>query len=591
MPMDNCEKFVEEASTATGHSLDIAAGIYQEASKCFDKEGNRIKAGQYLTIAGDFYLELDKMNKAASCYGKAIVRHLMVDDIETAKILVKKGLKYGFTSATYQFKLALNAFERKTANSEVETKEKDVRESGKEFGAESLPEVDIVPLDENENLIPIEIDSLIENTEIEINRHDFFVPQLETHDPSKMSSFAVLAAVSDTARKKTEKNMISEAIVKDQEGEMIFVSPTVGISPKKEVSEKEGYNDQKIEDQSSYEAKSTKEQQNSTLERPDLVEVEYSARTEIINEYEEDLVDIEIIDTIPHKWQVIDIQTEFDLGEKKRTTEGMIFTWKAEKLVSGRKASIEYILRKRVERSIIIRKENQVTVLNLYQSIHNDLNVHLDFVNTSGQVFQEILIEDGIPPELIVIEVNSLQKIRPVKIPTHDSTLYRWIFSNLPPGDNFTVGYRFKEKPLTRTYHNEIETDKGIIIIEKISQPMIDSLQYEYIWFYTVDNPTPYEILVTDYIPLDFEILLTEPMHISPNTTKERTFTRLTWNFQEDSQSYFILRMEGKESFTPLSPETQVSGISDIQLIETTSDTKRKLVDLRRLKKDFTGVK
>ncbi len=47
----------------------------------------------------------------------------------------------------------------------------------------------------------------------------------------------------------------------------------------------------------------------------------------------------------------------------------------------------------------------------------------------------------------------------------------------------------------------------------------------------------------------------------------------------------------GNESFTPLSPETQVSGISDIQLIETTSDTKRKLVDLRHLKKDFTGVK
>ncbi|MCK4849301.1 MAG: hypothetical protein KAT16_09760, partial [Candidatus Heimdallarchaeota archaeon] len=79
--MNNCEKLVEEASTATRHSLDMAAEIYQETSKCFDKEGNRIKAGQYLTIAGDFYLELEKMDKAASCYGKAIVRHLMVDDI------------------------------------------------------------------------------------------------------------------------------------------------------------------------------------------------------------------------------------------------------------------------------------------------------------------------------------------------------------------------------------------------------------------------------------------------------------------------------------------------------------------------------
>ncbi len=591
MPLGKCEELVEEANTVTGHSLDMAAGIYQEASKCFDKEGNRIKAGQYLTIAGDFFLELEKMDKAASCYGKAIVRHLMVDDIDTANILVKKGLKYGFTSATYQFKLALNALERKTTNSEVETSEKDVGDADRKFEADSLPEIDIVPLEENENLIPIEINLLIENKEIEVNRHDFFVPQLETHDPSKMSSFAVLAAVSDTARKKTEKNMMSEAIVKDQSGEMIVISPTFGISPKKEEIDQDNYNNQTIEAKPSKTTKKSEKSQQSALEEPDLVEVEYSAKTEIINEYEEDLVDIEIIDTIPHQWQVIDIQTEFDLEEKKRTDDGMIFTWKSERLVSGKKASVEYILRKRVERTIIIRKENQVTVLNLYQSILNDLNVNLDFVNTSSQVFPEILIEDGIPPELIVIEVNSPQKIRHVKIPTHDSTLYRWIFSNLPPGDNFTVNYTFKEKPLTRTYHNEIETDKGIIILEKTSQPMIDSLQYEYIWLYTIHNPTPYKIEVTDYIPLDFEILLTEPIHISPNITKEKTFTRLAWDFPEDSKSYFILRMEGKESFTPLSPEIQVLGISNIQLEESISNTERKLIDLRRMRKDFKEEK
>ncbi|MHA1236363.1 MAG: hypothetical protein ACTSQ9_01735 [Candidatus Hodarchaeales archaeon] len=586
--MDNCEKLVEEAGTATRHSLDMAAGIYQEASKCFDKEGNRIKAGQYLTIAGDFYLELQKMNKAASCYGKAIVRHLMADDIDTAKILVNKGLKYGFTSSTYQFKLALNALERKTDSSEIDINAKEEKVSDKEFEIDSLPEIDIVPLDEDETLIPIEIDSLVENKEVEINRNDFFVPQLDTHDPSKMSSFAVLAAVSDSARKKTEKNIISEAVVKDLEGETKFISPTFKISPKKNITAVNESNDQIIEKLPHKESELAELEHKPILEDPDILEVEYSARTEIINEYEEDLVDIEIIDTIPHQWQVVDIQTEFDLGEKKRTAKGMMFTWNAEKLVPGKKASIEYILRKRVERSIIIRKENQVTVLNLYHSVRKDLNAHLDFVNTSGQIFQEILIEDVIPPELIVIEVKSPQKFRPVTIPTHDSTLFRWIFSNLPPGDNFTIDYGFKEKPLTRTYHNEIETDEGTIILEKTSLPIIDSLQYEYIWLYTVDNPTPHEIAITDCIPLDFEILLTEPIHISPNTNKEKTLTRLTWDLEGETRCYFILRMVGKESFTTLSPEVRISGMSDIQLMESTSDSERKLIDLQRLKNSFS---
>ena len=578
--MKDCDELVEEASTTTKHSLDIAAGIYQEASKCYDKEGNRIKAGQYLTIAGDFYLELEKMDRAASCYGKAIVRHLMVDDIETAKILVEKGLKYGFTSATYQFKLALNALDRKTAISED-------KNDGEEAEVDSLPEVEIVPIDEKEALIPIELDKLKENEEIEINRHDFFIPQLKTHDPSKMSSFAVLAAVSDTARKRSEKKMVSEAIVKDQGGEMIFVSPTVEISPKKEKIEKNSYNNLSKTEMSSEAETLVQERQKPLLKEPDSIEIEYSARTEIINEYEEDLVDIEIIDTIPHQWQVIDIQTEFDLGEKRSTSEGTIFTWRAEKLVSGKKASIEYILRKRVERSIIIRKENQVTVLNQYQSVHSDLNIHLDFLNTSSQVLQEILIEDGIPPELIVVEVNSPQKIRPVKIPTHDSTLYRWIFSNLPPGDDFTVNYHFEEKPLTRTYQNEIETEKGSILLEKTSQPMIDSLQYEYIWMYTINNPTPFEMQVTDFIPLDFKISLIEPVHISPNTTKEKTFIKLNWDFPGETKCYFILRMDGKESFTPLSPEIEISGISDIQLQETKTESEKRMVDLRRFKQGF----
>ena len=93
MSETNCEQLVLEAEDATSHSLEIAAEIYESTAKCFDSQGNRRKAGQYLTIAGDFYLELRKMDKAAGCYGKAIVRHLMIEDIETAKILVEKGKK------------------------------------------------------------------------------------------------------------------------------------------------------------------------------------------------------------------------------------------------------------------------------------------------------------------------------------------------------------------------------------------------------------------------------------------------------------------------------------------------------------------
>ena len=150
-----------EADAATGHSLKVAASIYEDAAKCFDKQGNRLKAGQYLTIAGDFYLEIGNREKAATCYGKAIVRHLMIDDVDTAKILVNKGEEYGFTSATYQFKMALNALDRKTSSLQEDlqvTEEEDLKSM-----EEILPDIDIIPLDEEEDLIFFETEKMLDD--------------------------------------------------------------------------------------------------------------------------------------------------------------------------------------------------------------------------------------------------------------------------------------------------------------------------------------------------------------------------------------------------------------------------------------------
>ena len=102
--------------------------------------------------------------------------------------------------------------------------------------------------------------------------------------------------------------------------------------------------------------------------------------------------------------------SDFELDEKKRTNDGLIFTWKKDRIEPGEKISVEYILRKRVERSIILRKENKVSVVNLYHSIKQEMQANLNFVNTSGKVFHEILIEDVIPPELIVNQTEANKK-------------------------------------------------------------------------------------------------------------------------------------------------------------------------------------
>ena len=602
---NTCEKLLSEADAATSHSLKIAAGIYEDVAKCFDGEGDRLKAAQYLTIAGDFFLEINKLDKAAACYGKAIVRHLMLDDIDTAKILVNKGIEYGFTEATYQYKMALNALERKTSSLPDEPEkeqDKEIKASGSE---EILPEITIVPLDEEEELIPFETGKITDDLMVDLKRQDFIVTELENEDPSKLSSFAVMAAVSKQSRQQKEKIIVSDGVVKDKKGELRVIAPKLSIRPKKDSTKEtrsqiSPISDYRIEDPSKeHESKPSSDERYSRgedldsfleikIQDPDTIDFDYSAKSEYANEYEEELLDIEIIDTIPYQWQVVNIQANIELDEEKETEEGRVFTWKAEKLIPGEKAAIEYILRKRVERSIILRKENRVSVLNTYYSLHQNFEIHLNFVNTSGQLFEEILVEDVIPPELIVTSVNSPQKINPVSIPTHDSTLYRWIFSNLPPGDNFEVDYTFKEKPLTRHYQNEINIEDVNISIEKVSQPFIDSFDYEYIWIYIVENPTDQDITLIDRIPFDFEIILVEPVYRHPTVNKEKTNTLLTWNLDsKEKRTMIIMRIKGKESFTPLSPTFEISGVKEVQLLETTSESNQTLIDIRRLKEKY----
>jgi hypothetical protein len=593
MNLSDCERLVEEADEASKHSLEIAADIFEDAAKCFDGKGERQKAGKFLTLAGDFFLDLNMMNKAATCYGKAIVRFLMADNLEMAQIVLEKGKEYGFSSSTHQFRIATDALERR-AKEEIK---EEIKIEEEILVAEALPDIEIMPIgedDELETLIAIDSKMFNPDDEIQIKKEDYIVPQLDTDETSGLSSFAVLAAVSQSTRKRKEPEIHTNAVVKDKKGSSRFIQPTQ-ILTRLEPTEDSG---DLIEDPSEpkelfREISEINFKKDETIipdviTRNDTLDLDYAAKTELINEYEEELIDIEVIDTIPFQWQVVDVKSDFELDERRSTSEGLVFTWRKERIDPGSKISVEYVLRKRIERSIILRKMNQVSVVSLYHSIKQDLEEQINFVNTSGEVFRDVLIEDIIPPELIVKEAGSSQEIKPFFIPTHDSTLYRWIFSNLVPGDNFSVNYKFREKPLTRYYIDEIEIDDRVIKIEKISQPLIDSYQYDYIWMYSIDNQVCEDFTLFDRIPADFDLILVDPIHFRPSITKDNTQKLLSWQISSKEQYIsIVIRIRGTESFTPIAPSLEFSHIDgEIQLKEREVASEKRLIDIRRLLKD-----
>ena len=216
MLISDCDGLVREGDEASKNSLETAASLFEEAAKCYDRQGDRKKAGQYLTIAGNFFLDINKNTKAATCYGKAILRHLMIDDIDTAKILIKKGENYGFTTSNHHYRIALDAMKRQTKAKREEEKEDEKQTESIE---EDLPEIDIVSLEEEESLIPLESDFFSPDEEVLTKKQDFEIPRLKTEDHSELGSFAILAAVSKTAREKTVSSIDVNVAVKDSKGE------------------------------------------------------------------------------------------------------------------------------------------------------------------------------------------------------------------------------------------------------------------------------------------------------------------------------------------------------------------------------------
>ncbi|MFX0015771.1 MAG: hypothetical protein ACFFB2_01150 [Promethearchaeota archaeon] len=581
MQPSECEELVREATEASRHSLEVSARIFEDAAKCFDKQGDRKKAGQYLTVAGDFFLDLDKKEKAATCYGKAIMRHLMADDITTAEILIEKGKEYGFSSSTHQYRIALDALERQPKIEEDKTEEVD-----KEI--ERLPDIDVLPIEEEgeEDLIPLDADLFSLEEDVLPKEQQFRVPQLEMEEKLSLGSFAVLAAASQAARMKSNQEISTSAIIKNVTGESQFLEPEFTISSIQPTDSQEYKGRSKVI--SSAKTSTTEELAPSeSLKKEDTLELDYSAKSEITNEFEDEILDIEVVNTIPFNFQVIDVKSNLELDERKRTNNGLVFTWRKDRIEPGEKISVEYILRKRVERSIIMRKEkNKVSIVNVYHSVQQDLHTNLEFVNTSGNVFHEILVEDVIPPELIVTKTTTNKKIKPVTIPTHDSTLYRWIFSTLSPGDNFSVFYDFREKPLTRHYIDEIDCDKGMVKIEKISQPVVDSNQCEYLWYYYLENPISKDFTIIDRIPSDFNVVLVDPPHLNPSIKNEKTHQLLTWQLSSNEVlTTIVLKINGSESFTPLAPSIEFTTGVKLQLVERSSISEKRMVDLRRLRK------
>lgn len=149
----------------------------------------------------------------------------------------------------------------------------------------------------------------------------------------------------------------------------------------------------------------------------------------------DDVIDEAILtDTIPYNFEIYEYHMDgIDEIEPKTelTLQGFQYSWKFTDLEPQQKVSIQYNLRRRVSRTVIIPFNDQLKIIKTHSSLEplkvdGLYNADLEFVNRFELRLRGIVIEDIIPSQYLY-NIKFPELIKPKDIETGSSgTLVKW---------------------------------------------------------------------------------------------------------------------------------------------------------------------
>ncbi|MHA2402877.1 MAG: hypothetical protein ACXADH_07800, partial [Candidatus Kariarchaeaceae archaeon] len=200
------------------------------------------------------------------------------------------------------------------------------------------------------------------------------------------------------------------------------------------------------------------------------------------------ITDINFSDVIPYDYEITDIKiTGSSITEKSRekTEKGLKVEWIIPRLDSGQSVLIEYILEKRMLRTILIRDDYDITLLHTYQNINkqdDDIWIEGKYLfQEKTPVVENVKILDQIPSDL---KLNSSrpEAIEPLGKMSQGikETEITWSHSEVPSQTQFVVEYELIENArIFRDLINLVDdSDETVAEIVKIVKPLTKTQGY-----------------------------------------------------------------------------------------------------------------
>ncbi|MBD3351402.1 MAG: hypothetical protein GF364_07940 [Candidatus Lokiarchaeota archaeon] len=202
------------------------------------------------------------------------------------------------------------------------------------------------------------------------------------------------------------------------------------------------------------------------LSEDSVKQVKFSVNSVLDNPFDELIEEAIIEDIIPYNFEINEIklndETPGQTPEEKLTKDGLELKWTLNNIEPKEKVEINYNLRKRVSRTIILSLENQINIIKTHSSLKPlDLdglyNANLEFANKFKEQLSGVVIED-IVPMLYIYSIKAPEDRPSSEMENKVGSLVKWRLNNIPI--DYSSIYRYQLIEIYRFESLKIQVNK-----------------------------------------------------------------------------------------------------------------------------------
>jgi len=312
-----------------------------------------------------------------------------------------------------------------------------------------------------------------------------------------------------------------------------------------------------------------------TLEiKPTEQMLKHSLVTSFKNETQADLTDVLITDIIPYCYKVLEskaVGTEEASQKKELLDGGLKVSWRVATVSAGSEIKILYSLEKRIPRTVLIRKGEEIRIVQDYNSILEEEDIEgkavqyfiSEVINLLPVTIDELIIRDLVPNELRVVKSSLTEEMELIDFGQKYGYNIQRVITNVETGTKILQKFIIEPAPLLWKIDLEVPTEDGVILATKILEET--PKENLYICTIQVSTPTPCTLIN------EVESGLSAKEFFPPSNKPENT-TKMQWSISDDFTLSMVLSGTLARQPTPIT--IQVEGIT--QTAQSTTPLSRK---------------